>query len=134
MKKTVASTCAFIFDGDRILLGKFRDKYEKSWAAPGGKLEYGETWEEGIIREVKEETNVDIESPSYLNHGSFVDENMHCLYVNFVAQFAKDSVIRLNDEFSEYGFFSRDQVMNLPLVKGVMRDEIEKAFEQAVQG
>jgi 8-oxo-dGTP diphosphatase len=36
------------------------------WALPGGHLEYGETWQEGLAREVFEETNILI-SPENFN-------------------------------------------------------------------
>lgn len=57
-----------VLKDNRILLGhrvkNGRDTggiYEPdSWCLPGGKQEYGETIFEGAVREVKEETNLDI--------------------------------------------------------------------------
>lgn len=43
-------------DVGRVLLIKRRDNGQ--WQAPGGVLELGETFEEGVIREVLEETGV----------------------------------------------------------------------------
>jgi ADP-ribose pyrophosphatase YjhB (NUDIX family) len=34
--------------------------WQGKWICPGGKLEYGETIERGILREVREETNLEI--------------------------------------------------------------------------
>ena len=58
-----------ILDGNKILLGhRAKDKkdtggiYEVDcWTVPGGKQEYDETFWEGAKREVKEETNLDVE-------------------------------------------------------------------------
>lgn len=44
-----------------ILLGKRKGMHGKdSWCFPGGHLEYGESWKECAIREIKEETGIDI--------------------------------------------------------------------------
>jgi|GEM_PF-486430 len=63
-------------DKGQILLGK-RNKTEKreshkinydwDWSLPGGGLDFGESFEECAIREVKEETNLDIENPHVIS-------------------------------------------------------------------
>ncbi len=59
---------AVIFKDEQILLIK-RGKmpFKDMWSIPGGALEYGETLHQAVIREVKEETNVEIEILSLLN-------------------------------------------------------------------
>ncbi len=49
----------------KILIGKRKDPKDISgltWAFPGGRPEHGEELEDAIKREVKEETNLDVES------------------------------------------------------------------------
>lgn len=48
---------------DRVLLGKDYD--HKKWVLPGGRVETGEDLNQALLREVKEETGLDIE-PEYL--------------------------------------------------------------------
>ena len=43
-----------------LLLRKKNQPFPNKWDLPGGHLVVGETWEEGAIREVKEETNLDL--------------------------------------------------------------------------
>jgi 8-oxo-dGTP pyrophosphatase MutT (NUDIX family) len=50
-----------ILDGDRVLLQCARDGERQWWVAPGGGLEHGETFEQAALREVKEETGLEIE-------------------------------------------------------------------------
>jgi len=47
--------------GSIVLVKRRRPPYEGYWALPGGLVEYGETVEEAVVREVKEETGLDVE-------------------------------------------------------------------------
>lgn len=63
----VVIVLGIIFDPykKKILIGRrVRDPHikELSWAFPGGKPEYYEDLDEAVRREVKEETNLDVES------------------------------------------------------------------------
>ena len=44
-----------------VLIKRKKDPYWGSWALPGGFVEYGETVESAAIREVKEETGLDVD-------------------------------------------------------------------------
>ena len=50
---------ALIFDGERVLLAHRRDI--DWWNLPGGGMEGGETVDEALLREVAEETGVEVE-------------------------------------------------------------------------
>ena len=67
MKKTVR---AIIIENNKLLVffrRKLKDgKYITYYAIPGGHVEKDETNEETVIRELKEEMNLDIEIVSYL--------------------------------------------------------------------
>jgi 8-oxo-dGTP diphosphatase len=56
-------TAAIMWKGDKLLIAQRAEDDECGllWEFPGGKLEEGETLEECIIREIKEELNLDIE-------------------------------------------------------------------------
>lgn len=48
-----------------------------SWTFPGGKQEYNETMIEGAIREVKEETNLDISDLEIFSASDDIQPNKH---------------------------------------------------------
>lgn len=50
-----------LIEDNKILLVKQKLSDRRNWSLPGGKLEQGETIEHGIIREMKEETGLDVE-------------------------------------------------------------------------
>jgi 8-oxo-dGTP diphosphatase len=59
MPRLFVATVIFISQGDSILMVK--QNYGKGyWSLPGGVVELGESLEAGAIREVKEETGLDI--------------------------------------------------------------------------
>ena len=51
-----------IIDGDRVLLVKRgHEPLKGQWSLPGGAVELGETLEAAIVREVREETGLDVD-------------------------------------------------------------------------
>ncbi len=69
-KKNYNVVCAIIRNGEKVLSVKRRDKGEVGlkWEFPGGKIEPGESMEEAIIREIKEELNCNIKVIKYLGN------------------------------------------------------------------
>ena len=69
-----------------ILLGRRIDHKDKLYAAPGGHLEFGESFEECASRELKEELDLDLE-PSDIHYLTTLNvckkvENFH--YLNLI--------------------------------------------------
>ena len=83
-----------ILDGDRILLGhRAKNKkdtggiYETNcWTLPGGKQEYNETFFEGAKREVKEETNLDIDDLELFNAADDIQPDRHYITLHIIAR------------------------------------------------
>lgn len=101
-----------------VLLGKRKNAHgEGTWAPPGGKLHFGETLEEGILREADEEVGIDLSSNRLtlltVTNDFFPDENKHFVSICFKTVLSKftDPNLLEPEKCSEWGWFS---LQNLP--------------------
>ena len=89
--KTIEVVAAIIRKGDKIFAtqrgyGDFKDW----WEFPGGKMEAGETPEEALVREIKEELSTDISVDKFLYTVDYDYPNfhltMHCFMCSLLCE------------------------------------------------
>jgi 8-oxo-dGTP diphosphatase len=125
MRKQVIAAGAFIFDPQgRLFLGKFASKFQQKWSIPGGKIDFGETPLEAVKREVKEETDLDIDEFTYFTQGAFVVDEVHVVYIDFMAHCPQDAKVATNHEFSQWGFFSAEEIAGLDIIPQTKSDAL----------
>ncbi len=75
-------TAAVIRNDGKILITQrsMFDKLALKWEFPGGKIEAGETAEECLVREIKEELNIDIKIDKFFMKNIF--ENIELIAFN----------------------------------------------------
>jgi mutator protein MutT len=67
-KQPIVGVGAVIICDGKILLEKRKnDPGRGKWSIPGGLVELGESVEETVVREVKEETGLDVEKPEHVD-------------------------------------------------------------------
>ena len=88
----------------------FKDKLD----LPGGFMEFDETAEAALCREIKEETNLNVEKMQYLGAlpGEYLYDGILYQVVNivFCCSVEDFSNICLSDEISEYVFLAKDEI------------------------
>ena len=113
--RPLVGVSVIVRDGDLVLLVKRLHVHgEGTWAAPGGHLEFGESFEERAIREVKEETGVDIQNVRFrvITNDVFEKEQKHYITVWMESTYASGEAKNSAPyEESEVGWFSWN---NLP--------------------
>ena len=62
MKRRLVALLALINEKNEVLISlrKNKKEYNGYWEYPGGKIEIGETLEQGLVREIREELNIAI--------------------------------------------------------------------------
>ena len=88
--KTVRVVAAVIRDGDRIFAtARGYGEYKGGWEFPGGKIEAGETPEEALVREIREELDTEIRVGELIDTIEYVYPTFHlsmdCFWAEVVA-------------------------------------------------
>ena len=65
---------------------RYTESLRRSWSLPGGTLEFGETLEACVIREVKEETGLDIIVGKLLYVCDRILDERHIVHITFSVQ------------------------------------------------
>jgi len=85
----------------------------ESWEFPGGKAETGETPEEALIREFKEELNIDIVVGKRVCNGKFKNKEKEFEIFGFLIELGSEKF--LLTEHSKIGWFSLDEMASLKM-------------------
>jgi len=110
MKDSKKIAKAVLYKDDKVLLLKRSDymkKHAGEWDLPGGHIIEGETLEDGLVREVWEETGLRVKDPVKL-HSKGND--------TYYMADLPDTEIKLSDEHTEHKMFSLEDLedLNLP--------------------
>lgn len=126
-------------EANRILLGKRnKDPQRGSWILPGGKIKAFESIAEAAVRELEEETGLDIEVQQQFRVYEVINPpDEHRIIIYSLAR-VRGGSLRAADDLSEAKFVSFDELGALPLtplVRRVLQDagylEKEPSLERA---
>src|SRR5256885_15674419 len=74
-KRPIPAVGAIVFRGSQVLLVRRSDPpYQGRWSVPGGAIEVGETVEQAVVRETREETAVDVRPVEAITVGDFIEK------------------------------------------------------------
>jgi 8-oxo-dGTP diphosphatase len=115
-KRVGAGVGVILIRGNKILLGKRHPDPDKAdsafrsageWSLPGGKMDWGETFETVAAREVKEETGISIKDPKVICVCNCKNEHAHYMTVGLLAtKFKGEARVMEPDEMTEWQWFN----------------------------
>ncbi|WP_060206383.1 NUDIX hydrolase [Sporosarcina koreensis] len=100
----VAYVLLYDNDGENILMVKNKGSHSSYYTLPGGAVESGETLEDAAIREVKEETglNVELEGIVAVSEAFFEERRHHAVLFTFKGRIIDGEIsISLPEEIEE---------------------------------
>ena len=129
--KTVRVVAAIIIENDKVFAtqrgyGEFKD----GWEFPGGKIEPGETPEEAIVREIKEELDTEVEVIELLDTVEYDYPNFHLSMGCIICKIKSGDLVLKEHEAAKW--LTKDTLGSvewLPADMGLVR-EIEKYLKE----
>jgi 8-oxo-dGTP diphosphatase len=118
--KVGAGIGVMLLRGNAILLGKRNEDPEKAssslngagtWTMPGGKLHFGETFEDAARRETLEETGITLRSLKVISVNNNKVETAQFVTIGLMSDdFEGDAKIMEPDEITEWKWFDLDKL------------------------
>jgi len=113
--------CGLCYNKDSLLLAKHDIDGEILWAPPGGGVKFGESVENSIIREFKEECNLDVIPDQFLFFTEYISLPLHSIELFYgIKSFKGDLSIGHDPEINDRSilldvdFLNQKQINSIP--------------------
>ena len=117
----VSVEAVIVMDESLLLLKRTNQPALGQWWFPGGRIKKGESLEEALHREVKEETGLELTTCKLINAYSRVFPERHDITIAYLCK-CKENKIILNNEHSEYRLFKRTNQDLHPFILETIKD------------
>jgi 8-oxo-dGTP diphosphatase len=124
---------AVVLDSDSVLLvRRGAEPLKDQWSLPGGRLELGETVQQAVVRETREETGLDVEPLRLLGVYDLIDRDAagtiryHYVLVDWICIVAGGE-LKAGDDATSVCWAKRGELAQYELAEFTL-DAIEKAF------
>ena len=124
-------TCAIIYFNDKILVTQRSEKMKLplKWEFPGGKLEVNESETDCIIREIREEINIEIKVLEKLSNSIYDYGTFKINLIPFISTYVSGEIIL--SEHRDYKIIDKSELLildwaeaDLPIVEELLKFEL----------
>ena len=124
-------TCAIIYFNDKILVTQRSEKMKLplKWEFPGGKLEEDESEIDCIIREIREEINIEIKVLEKLSNSIYDYGTFKINLIPFISTYVSGEIILT--EHKDYKIIDKSELLgldwaeaDLPVVEELLKVEL----------
>lgn len=129
-------SCGLLIENDTLLLVELHSPVtgKWTWIPPGGGVEFGETTEEALIREFKEETGLTVQVTERLHIREVIKPPVHAIEFYFRVKrlsgslaLGSDPEMNMEDQIlRDIGFFSRDEILKMEVTPDFMIEDLWK--------
>jgi 8-oxo-dGTP diphosphatase len=116
--------CGLLLENQKILLVKHRKlgRHGYFWSPPGGGVEFGESIQEAVVREFREEAGLVVQSKGFAGYHEHMDPRFHAIELFFfVSRVSGEISLGTEPEGNEsgpvledLGWFSHEHLSHLP--------------------
>jgi phosphoglycolate phosphatase len=129
----IATVGALIFNSAGEVLMIRTHKWSDLWGIPGGKIKWGEPSEDALRREIKEETDLDVEDIQFVLvqdciHSKEFYRDAHFLLLNYTCRCQREPRVRLNEEAREFRWVTMEAALQMEI------NQPTRKLLQAVRG
>lgn len=120
-ERPIIGVGAVVFKDSKVLLiRRGKPPKEKEWSLPGGAQELGESAPEAAIREVQEETGLEVKVTGFVDVVDFIEHDdkggiaFHYTLLDFAAEYVSGT-LRAGSDAEDAQFFRLQDIDLLPL-------------------
>ena len=117
---------AIVLDkGALLLVKRDREPAKGQWSLPGGRVETGETLREALLREVREETGIDVEVDGLIGVAERIvrdddgDVAFHYVILDYVCT-PRSTTVKAGDDASEARWVPVGELADMHLTAGLL--------------
>ena len=117
----VAVGAVALRDGEVLLVRRGRGPAAGAWSVPGGRVHYGEELHEAVVREVLEETGLEVVVERFLGWVERIGDGHHFVILDFVVSVLEPQQEPLaGDDAADVAWIPLGELDGMRLVEGLL--------------